>query len=382
MAIQKIKKDIITDNVVDGTKIAMGSDAVGDIIYYNGTNWVRLAKGEPGEVLTMNNTETSPQWGTGTPACNFTGTQTGYSCGGWQGPGTIVATDFSKRIEKYSFSVDGDSTAPADIVFARRFVNGHSSETHGFVTGGYLNVTSTFNQIDRFSFTNDIDATDWADLSGTLRVRSAPASSCTHGFTYGGENGTDANTNVIDKFPFASQTTATDWADAAREQSGGAGCSSDTYGYAMGGSVMVASSGTTIKSIERYPFATQTNGTEVGEITVARHTAAGVSSLTHGYACGGLFAPFNFSDIIDRVSFASDATVSDHGDLIAILAHPSASSSTTHGYVCGGTLVSVPGTGNSTISNVIQKFAYASNITSSDIGDITIAADGMSGHQY
>jgi hypothetical protein len=379
MAIQKITDYVIKDNAVDGTKIAMSSDAVGDIMYYNGTDWVRLAKGEPGEVLTMNDTETAPQWGTGTPACNFTGTQRGYSCGGWKGPGTIVATDFSNNIEKYSFSTDENSTAPADIVFARRFVNGHSSETHGFVTGGYLNVASIFNQIDRFSFTNDIDATDWSDLSGTMRARSAPASSCTHGFTYGGSDGTGSNTNVIDKFPFASQTPATDWADAVKAQFAGAGCSSDTYGYALGGTLL---NGTTIKSIERYPFATQTNGTEVGEITVARHTAAGVSSLTHGYACGGLFAPFNFSDIIDRVSFASDATVSDHGDLIAILAHPSASSSTTHGYVCGGTLVSVPGTGNSTISNVIQKFAYASNITASDVGDLIIAADGMSGHQY
>ena len=381
MAIHKLTTDIITDNVIDGTKIAMGSDAVGDIMYYNGTDWVRLAKGEPGEILTMNDTETAPQWGTGTPACNFTGTQRGYSCGGWIGP----TTEQSNNIEKYSFSVDGDSTAPADLHSSRRFCNGHSSETHGYATGGYLTSTTVTAQIDRFSFTNDINATDWADLSGTDKVRAAPASSCTHGFTYGGEDGLSTNTNVIDKFSFASQTPATDWADAVKAQYGGAGCSSDTYGYAMGGIQAAAPgipSGTIINSIERYPFATQTTATNVGSITNYRHTGAGVSSLTHGYCCGGLNVPlssFNFN-IIDRISFANDATVSDHGDLTTPIAHPSASSSTTHGYVCGGNQGGSPG--SITLVNAIQKFAYSSNTLSSGVGEMSIAADGMSGHQY
>ena len=33
----------IQDNSVDGTDIALGSDALGDVMYYDGTNWVRLA---------------------------------------------------------------------------------------------------------------------------------------------------------------------------------------------------------------------------------------------------------------------------------------------------------------------------------------------------
>ena len=41
----------IANNAVDGTKIALGSDATGDIMYYNGTDYVRLAIGTPGQVL-------------------------------------------------------------------------------------------------------------------------------------------------------------------------------------------------------------------------------------------------------------------------------------------------------------------------------------------
>ncbi len=41
----------VQDNSVDGTDIALGSDATGDIMYYNGTDWVRLGSGTTGYVL-------------------------------------------------------------------------------------------------------------------------------------------------------------------------------------------------------------------------------------------------------------------------------------------------------------------------------------------
>lgn len=53
----------VSDNSVDGTDIALGSDAAGDVMYYNGTDWTRLAKGTKGDRLVMNNGETAPSWG-------------------------------------------------------------------------------------------------------------------------------------------------------------------------------------------------------------------------------------------------------------------------------------------------------------------------------
>ena len=43
----------IQANSVDGTMIALGSDAAGDVMYYDGTNYIRLAKGSDDEVLTL-----------------------------------------------------------------------------------------------------------------------------------------------------------------------------------------------------------------------------------------------------------------------------------------------------------------------------------------
>ncbi|EKD41789.1 MAG: Kelch repeat protein [uncultured bacterium] len=43
----------IADNSVDGTDIALGSDTAGDVMYYDGTDWIRLPKGSDGQVLTL-----------------------------------------------------------------------------------------------------------------------------------------------------------------------------------------------------------------------------------------------------------------------------------------------------------------------------------------
>ena len=58
-------------NSVDGTKIAMGSDAAGDILYHGATDYVRLAKGTAAQVLTMNAGATAPEWAASSSTGNF-----------------------------------------------------------------------------------------------------------------------------------------------------------------------------------------------------------------------------------------------------------------------------------------------------------------------
>ena len=78
MAIQKITDYVITDNAVDGTKIAMGSDAAGDVLYYDGTNYVRLGKGTAGQALVMNAGATAPEWGAGSSGGGGSSGSSGY----------------------------------------------------------------------------------------------------------------------------------------------------------------------------------------------------------------------------------------------------------------------------------------------------------------
>lgn len=52
----------IDNNSVDGTKIALGSDAQGDVMYHNGTDWVRLGAGTSGQFLKTQGAGANPTW--------------------------------------------------------------------------------------------------------------------------------------------------------------------------------------------------------------------------------------------------------------------------------------------------------------------------------
>jgi hypothetical protein len=52
----------IAANSVDGTMIAMGSDAQGDVMYYDGTNWARLGYGTDGHFLKTQGASANPVW--------------------------------------------------------------------------------------------------------------------------------------------------------------------------------------------------------------------------------------------------------------------------------------------------------------------------------
>ncbi len=102
----------IATNAVDGTNIALGSDAQGDVMYYNGTDWVRLAKGTAGQVLEMNAGATAPEWDTDDDA----------GSDGWHGSTTrikILPSNFMTafaggQTSKFEFNDDGTNKGVAN----------------------------------------------------------------------------------------------------------------------------------------------------------------------------------------------------------------------------------------------------------------------------
>ena len=336
--------------------------------------------------------------------CVLPGTTHGYVCGGYVGKtgaghpwGPSV---YGKMIEKFSLTSDGNAADVADMLAESRGQNGHSSTTHGYITGiGHDTPGSFLNRIERFQFSNDSDCVDWADLTETKRVSGTPCQSETHGFTMGGGDETGP-TDVIDKFPFASQTNATDWADCTAVQQGGGGASSPTYGYSLAGGYG-SSPSVYVNIIERFPFASQTDSVDVADVTLARSGGAGISSCEDGYCAGGLIiatnpangAPFWTLSVIDKHSFSSGANSTDHGDLPIETGAGAMSaggvSGTTHGYSVGG-IYSWNASNHQYPREQIEKFAYVSNVTATDVGDLVDAdslniphwgMDSCSGHQ-
>ena len=84
MAASKLSGTITpSDNTVTGAKIALGSD----VMYYNGTNYVRLAKGSNGQVLTL--ASGVPSWAA--DSTNVSGTSVGGDVTGTVGNIQIAA---------------------------------------------------------------------------------------------------------------------------------------------------------------------------------------------------------------------------------------------------------------------------------------------------
>ena len=211
-------------------------------------------------------------------------------------------------IDKFPFSSDANATDVGDATQTRRASSGHSMETHGYASGGRINSPSNHNNttIDKHSFSSDGNATDVGDLTQG-RDRTAGHSSTTHGYISGGGTSPPFSpVNTIDKFTFSSDANATDVGDLPSGQEGGGGTSSTASGDAAGGW-----GPGTMNNIQKFPFSSDGNGTDVGDLTQARsNSQSGSSSTTHGYTNGG-----TGQNTIDKYSFSSDGNATDVGDL-------------------------------------------------------------------
>jgi hypothetical protein len=277
----------------------------------------------------------------------YGGTQYGYQTGGY--PNTDV-------IHKFSFTSDGNATDIGNLTIARHALTGQSGDSYGYSCGGKPDPDK--DRIDKFSFTTDGDATDVGNMS-VARSYSAGNSYSTHGYCSGGDDGDASPTtvNIIDKFPFASDTNSVDVGNLSTAKGAGFAQSSTTHGYCTTDAVM-----------DKFSFTSDGNATDVGALSVSRSNGAGQSSGTYGYSSGGT----SNGDVIDKFAFAADGTATDVGNLTVARGRSSGQSSRTYGYVAGGT----PG------GNVIDKFSFTSDGNAADVGDLTATRQYCTGQHY
>ena len=219
--------------------------------------------------------------------------------------------------------------------------------------------------IDKFSFSAaaGFTGTDIGNLTQARRWL-AGCSSNGYGWAVGGSTSGSPGTHVnrLDRFPFATDTDATDWADLFVVSRMGSSSSSTDYGYKAG------SGGPHTVDINRFAFATQTNGTDVGDLAIAAGYSGGTSSTTHGYTLGAGEGPLG--DYIQKYAFASSSNASDVANLLGNLWEMSCSSSTTYGYSAQGSP-----TNGGVSTNTIQKHSFSSDTNATDVGDTTVAAN-------
>ena len=194
--------------------------------------------------------------------------------------GLTAPTAAGPHIQKFPLPISANSTDVADIFGGLYSQAGHSSETHGYVSGGVSpGIPGGTNEIRKVPFATDEAATDVGDLLGRYREVNGSSSS-THGYTTGGRwlapEGNPSPTNLsrseIQKFPFASDGNATDAADLLTPAQHAAGHTSSTHGYVSAGTSPTNPPRQNV--IEKYPFASDANATDVGDLTVGRYYTA------------------------------------------------------------------------------------------------------------
>ena len=79
-------------------------------------------------------------------------------------------------------------------------------------------------------------------------------------------------------------------------------------GYTSGGGVPA------FNTIDKFPFTSDTNATDVGNLTICRFLVAGQSSTSSGYTTAG-GNPGGRCNTIDKFPFAADGNATDVGDL-------------------------------------------------------------------
>ena len=143
-----------------------------------------------------------------------------------------------------------------------------------------------------------------------------------------------------------------------------------TSGYMSGGRVAPPR----VDTIDKWPFASDGNATDVGDLTIARERGAGQSSKVSGYTSGG-YGPSSNNNRIDKFPFAADGNATDVGDLTGTLRENAGQSSENHGYTTGGH----DGSPHPGEINDIQKFSFASDENATDVGDRTITGQSHTG---
>jgi len=294
----------------------------------------------------------------------FQGTISGYASGG------IAPPVFLNTIDKFPFVSDASATDVGDLSQFRFNAAGQSSSVSGYSSGGYAPPDSDV--IDKFPFAVDSNATDVGNLTV---ARNAPAgqSSIISGYSTGGFLAvSDTFFTVIDKFPFATDTNATDVGDLSLIRANATGQSSTVSGYTSGGLSQPPPTGALTDTIDKFPFAVDTNATDVGNLTQARRLVSGQSSTVNGYTSGG-YTPPTQSNIIDKFPFATDTNATDVGDLTQNRRSSAGQSSTVFGYASGGYAP--------TNVNTVDKFPFATDANATDVGDLTQARTGPTGQQ-
>lgn len=322
----------------------------------------------------------------------FQGTRYGYIGVGYSDPipGGTVST-----IERFSFVNDGNASVIGDMSFRTRDAQLSSSATDGYQAGGFAGNISI---IQKFPFAVDygVKATEvgrFLTYPNTAPLTAQPylhvgcgQSSIPYGYGYSSGGTGPASVDRIYKYAFSSNGDSIPVGNLTAPVMSASAQSSTTSGYVSGGYAIAP---TTFDSnpapyyktkIDKFPFATDTNATTIGNLAAVRSRPFGGSSPTSGYVVAGSTTnSWSTSTTgISKFPFASDTNATVQSAVLTSGRYGGGdASSTTNGYTAGGkAFPSVTSVG------IIDKYSFVNDTNSSNIGNLVVPRNNLTGgHQ-
>lgn len=240
--------------------------------------------------------------GNATAVSGGVGHSTRFGAGGQSTENSYLLGGYSDttRIDRMPFANEGGYTDIGTLAFATytNCATSHIEKTYS------IGDTSRNTGIQSVPFANDTASSDIGNIFTYARgYGAATASTLDYGYVACGNS---SEHNRAEKFAVANDT-ASYIGTTLRVRRYCAGSNSQTYGYIHG-----SYNPGRYAQIEKYPFADATiSSADIGNLTSARGQLEGASSETHGYAING----YPYSNIIEKYPFTSDTNATDVGDL-------------------------------------------------------------------
>ena len=159
----------INNNAVDGAKIAMTSDAQGDVLFYGGTDYERLAAGTSGKFLKTQGTGADIIWDD-VPAGVTINTNADNRVISGSATANTLNGESNLTYDQTSLAIKNSGTA-SDIKVYCESSNAHytsiKSAAHAAYTGGSWTLTlqGTDGTASQYLQTDGAGASTWADVA-------------------------------------------------------------------------------------------------------------------------------------------------------------------------------------------------------------------------
>jgi len=271
-------------------------------------------------------------------------------------------------MEYITISTTGDVTDFGNLTTTMRFTRGCSDGARGVIGAGQAGYPggSTVNTIEYITMATTGNATDFGDETVTSYDRSMGASATRGVFGPGVHAGTQL---VIDYITIATTGNATDFGDPTVEHSSVGALASATRTVMAGGSSAHGGSFPgAAATIEYVTTDTTGNGTDFGDLTVAR--------LLHNGGCGGTSRGLwhhgnaattgDKTNVIEYITIASTGNGTDFGDTTVALYNGNGGANATRGITSAGGNAHPAGR-----SNVIDYVTIASTGNATDFGNLS-----------